>query len=504
MAEYIVQSESLTAIADKIRVLSGTEDAMSLDGMSSNLEAEKVNVESAFTAVGNKGGVIPESKISGNLVNAINSIPKDAELPELTNEGSASDLLSGKQLIDGDGNVVTGTIPTKTASNLTASGATVTVPSGYYASNVTKSVATATQATPSISVNSNGLIIATATQTAGYVSAGTKSAAHQLAFQPAKTITPSTASQIAVSSGYYTGGNITVAGDSNLVAGNIKSGVSIFGVSGTLESDKLVDYSENEDAIISKRISGSYTNNRVTNIGDNVFYSCYGLTSVNFPVCTEIGKDAFHFCIDLISVSFPACAVIYHGAFMSCYNLTSVSFPVCRFVLGSAFKDCVRLTTVSFPACTVMGFGAFVNCYNLSQFYLAGSSIPNLSNSSAFTNTPYTGYSASFSGTPYIYVPSSLITTYQSATNWAYFSSYFSAIEDIDNEDTGGEDTGKISFILNGTQYFAETGMSFSDWIESPYNTDGYELLFGCVSNGEPSMLDASTIIENGKEYSTW
>lgn len=58
------------------------------------------------------------------------------------------------------------------------------------------------QATPVISVSSNGLITATA---------GTKSSTHQLAFQAAKTITPTTASQIAVSSGYYTGGNITVA-----------------------------------------------------------------------------------------------------------------------------------------------------------------------------------------------------------------------------------------------------------------------------------------------------
>ncbi len=113
------------------------------------------------------------------------------------------------------------------------------------------------QETPVISVNSaNGLITAIA---------GDKSATYQLAFQPAKTITPSTASQIAVSSGYYTGGSITVAsvptqsksvtpkattqnvtpdsgkflskvtvnGDSNLVASNIKSGVSIFGVAGT-------------------------------------------------------------------------------------------------------------------------------------------------------------------------------------------------------------------------------------------------------------------------------
>lgn len=33
MAEYLVKGESLTAIADKIRVLSGTEDAMGLDDM---------------------------------------------------------------------------------------------------------------------------------------------------------------------------------------------------------------------------------------------------------------------------------------------------------------------------------------------------------------------------------------------------------------------------------------------------------------------------------------
>lgn len=34
------------------------------------------------------------------------------KLPELTNEGSAADLLSGKELIDGDGNKVIGTIET--------------------------------------------------------------------------------------------------------------------------------------------------------------------------------------------------------------------------------------------------------------------------------------------------------------------------------------------------------------------------------------------------------
>ena len=42
------------------------------------------------------------------------------KLPTLSNPISASDLLSGKELIDQDGNVVTGNIPTKTSSDLTS------------------------------------------------------------------------------------------------------------------------------------------------------------------------------------------------------------------------------------------------------------------------------------------------------------------------------------------------------------------------------------------------
>ena len=92
---------------------------------------------------------------------------------------------------------------------------------------------TATQATPSITVGSDGLITASATQSAGYVAAGTKSATKQLTVQAAKTVTPTTSNQTAVASGRYTTGAVTVKGDSNLKAANIKKGVSIFGVTGT-------------------------------------------------------------------------------------------------------------------------------------------------------------------------------------------------------------------------------------------------------------------------------
>lgn len=169
--------------------------------------------------------------------------------------------------------------PVLQAKTVTPSTSSQTVkPDAGYAglSQVTvDAITTATQATPSITVNTSGLITASATQTAGYVSEGTKSSTKQLTTQAAKTVTPSTSSQTAVASGVYTTGAVTVAaipstyvkpnttksattytpstsnqtiaagtycsgvqtikGDTNLVADNIKSGVSIFGVNGTYE-----------------------------------------------------------------------------------------------------------------------------------------------------------------------------------------------------------------------------------------------------------------------------
>lgn len=80
----------------------------------------KDNITSAFNAVGNKGGTVPTSKNSDNLETAINSIPTDVTLPELKDPGTAEDLVWGKEMIDGDGNVVTGKfdlLPTEFAEN---------------------------------------------------------------------------------------------------------------------------------------------------------------------------------------------------------------------------------------------------------------------------------------------------------------------------------------------------------------------------------------------------
>lgn len=145
---------------------------------------------------------------------------------------TADKMLSPYTAHDANGEIITGTIPTKTRDNISVSGPTVTIPSGYYSGSYTKVVANANQATPSISVNSSGLITASSTQSEGYVAAGTTSTTKQLTTKAAATITPSTTDQTIASGKYLTGAQ-TIKGDANLVAENIKAGVSIFGVTGT-------------------------------------------------------------------------------------------------------------------------------------------------------------------------------------------------------------------------------------------------------------------------------
>jgi len=224
-----------------------------------------------------------------------------------------------------------------------------------------------------------------------------------------------------------------------------------------------------EDGIITRRISGTYENSRVTTIGSNAFSHCSRLTtvnfpactnisstafaycssltsvnfpactnidnnalaycsrltSVNFPACTNIGNTAFGYCRSLTSVNFPACTNIGNNAFSHCSGLTSVNFPACTNIGNTAFGYCSRLTTVNFPACTNISSTAFRACHTLISFYLTGSSYVSLVNSNAFNSTPIGGYSASAGQYGSIYVPASMLESYKTRTNWTYFSSRF-------------------------------------------------------------------------------
>lgn len=125
------------------------------------------------------------------------------------------------------------TLQEKTVTPTTSS-QTVTPDSSYDGlSKVTvNAMPTATQSTPSITVSSAGKITASSTQSAGYVTGGTKTATKQLTTQGAQTITPGTSNKT-IASGRYLTGTQTIKGDANLVPANIAEGITIFGVTGT-------------------------------------------------------------------------------------------------------------------------------------------------------------------------------------------------------------------------------------------------------------------------------
>lgn len=105
---------------------------------------------------------------------------------------------------------------------------------------ITGSQATVTAGT-NVLTFSKSISVTPNVTTAGYISAGTASnvtvtLSAAITTKAAATYTPGTTTQTITANQYLTGAQ-TIAGDADLVAGNIKSGVNIFGVNGTFTSD---------------------------------------------------------------------------------------------------------------------------------------------------------------------------------------------------------------------------------------------------------------------------
>ena len=185
-------------------------------------------------------------------------IPKSGTGTASFYDTSDATLDSGAKMLSGNsayanGVKYSGSIATKTSSDLTASGATVTAPAGYYASNASKSVSSGSATAPatisgtsaSVSTGANTITLAktisvTPTVSAGYVSSGTAgnssvSLTASVTTKGATTYTPTTSDQTIASGTYLTGAQ-TIKGDSNLQAQYIASGVEIFGIEGTLSA----------------------------------------------------------------------------------------------------------------------------------------------------------------------------------------------------------------------------------------------------------------------------
>lgn len=157
---------------------------------------------------------------------------------------TASDILAGKIGADSSGNAVNGSMTNNGAwSRTTTSNGDVPIPAGFHNGSGKVSVNVSTSAgaldTPSINFNTtNGKFTATSkVKTSGYISTSeTKTASYTITRYLGGEYTPTKASKTVSLTGKYCTGDVVIKGDNNLVPENIKSGVSIFGVEGTLKT----------------------------------------------------------------------------------------------------------------------------------------------------------------------------------------------------------------------------------------------------------------------------
>ena len=244
--------------------------------------------------------------------------------------------------------------------------------------------------------------------------------------------------------------------DTTATASDVAEGKRFFAADGTEQTGTAVmggGSDEDFKAFIGRSTTNPTLPSDLTTIGEYAFYNYTKLALTSLPDgLTSIGSYAFQKCSSLALTSLPDNVLeIGGGAFQYCKGITSLSGNCRITTFGSAAfngnsTNRMQLAHVSFPnmavaslstvfgsstennACQLLedadigntsgiAANAFANCNKLQTLILRKTgSICTLANVNAFLNTPMRGYN-SLSGT--IYVPSALISTYQTATNWS-------------------------------------------------------------------------------------
>lgn len=202
-----------------------------------------------------------------------------------------------------------------------------------------------------------------------------------------------------------------------------------------------------EDAIITRSISGAYSNDRITTVGVGTFLGCQALTAIDFPNVTQVKRNAFEACNHLQTINlpkvtefdgevlkgsaiqqadFPLLKTMGIGCFYTAKNLISANLPLVTALPADAFRFST-IQTADFAAVTNINRTAFTDCTSLETLIIRTPSVCVISDISVALRG-----SKIAAGTGYIYVPDNLVDSYKAATNWVALANQIKPISALE------------------------------------------------------------------------
>ena len=322
-----------------------------------------------------------------------------------------------------------------------------------------------------------------------------------------KTTIPSATDQtVKPSSGKYLS-QVIVKGDSNLIASNIRKGVTIFNVTGTIDTEGSDENAAEYLARAMNKELDYLESDLITTVPGKWQYQNQNLISISLPNAVgEIPDQICTECSNLKTANFKSCTNLTAGIMGSCSSLKTINVDsVTTFSSwGYNFNQCRSLERIDFPSLTgSISAAAFHTNRNLTAVILRANSVVTLDNTNAFKETPIALYNGDVG---YIYVPRALVDSYKAATNWSAYANQIRAIEDYpsitDRYCTiSYEKDGEVIATIQGERW-----MLWHNWLISEYNTGEVTPVFAddnkiysIIVNGEQHSLHLSA-----PYYSEW
>ena len=155
-------------------------------------------------------------------------------------------------------------------------------------------------------------------------------------------------------------------------------------------------------------------------LASNVFKNCQSIDSVTLK-CSAVPSSAFNNNYCMRRVALINTTTIWASAFSRCSSLSDIDFPEGITVInGYAFEACLCLTKLIIPSTvTTIGGSAFKGCKGMMEYHFLPNEPPALGDTGVFNG---------IRSDCIIYVPyssdHSILTAYQTATNWSTYASY--------------------------------------------------------------------------------